>query len=434
MSKSAALLLVLVFLTASCLIVFKPAFSSADLAENSWTRRAPMHEARSGLGVAVVKGKIYAISGWNSNYSSAGTNEMYNPATDSWTTKAPIPTPRSNFGIAVYQNKIYCIGGSTTNGATGANEVYDPETDTWETKTPMPTASGYLDANVVDGKIYLIGATVNGIFASKEVYDIATDTWSTGSTKTNFPLAFTSHASVVLDNKIYFIGGNKTQIYDPANDKWSYGAPIPWYLGGSVAATTGVFAPKRIYVIGGGGVLPYAYNYVYNPEADVWDRGADMPTARGTLGIAVVDDVLYAIGGDSAWYFGVFGVNEQYTPFGYGTIPPVVDVVSPENQRYNVTSVLLDFTVNKAVSWMGYSLDGQETFTITGNTTLSGLSNGLHNVTVYARDEFENMGASETVSFSVEVPFPVVPVAAVSVATIAVMGAVLLVYFRRRKR
>ena len=127
-------------------------------------------------------------------------------------------------------------------------------------------------------------------------------------------------------------------------------------------------------------------------------------------------------------------MNEQYTPFGYGTIPPVVDVVSPENQRYNVTSVLLDFTVNKAVSWMGYSLDGQETFTITGNTTLSGLSNGLHNVTVYARDEFENMGASETVSFSVEVPFPVVPVAAVSVATIAVMGAVLLVYFRRRKR
>jgi hypothetical protein len=82
---------------------------------------------------------------------------------------------------------------------------------------------------------------------------------------------------------------------------------------------------------------------------------------------------------------------------------------------------------------MGYSLDGRETVKITGNTTLSGLSNGLHNVTVYAKDEFENTGASETISFSVEAPFPTTLVVA-STASVAAIGVGLLVYFRRRKR
>ena len=38
----------------------------------------------------------------------------------------------------------------------------------------------------------------------------------------------------------------------------------------------------------------------------------------------------------------------------------------------------------------------------------------MHNVTVYARDEFENVGASETVHFTVELPesFPTTLVAA----------------------
>jgi hypothetical protein len=433
MGKSAALLLVAVFLIASCIMAARPVHASF---EDSWVSKAPMHVARSGLGVAVVDGKIYAISGWDSNYSSKGTNEMYDIATDSWIMKASMPTPRSNFGIAVYQNKIYCIGGSITEGVSGSNEVYNPQSDTWETRAPMPIAKSGLDANVVDGKIYLIEADANGIFAQCQVYDIAADTWSTKSVKAYFPRGFSGYASVVLDNRIYFIGSNNTQIYDPATEKWSYGAPIPWYLGGSAAATTGVFAPKRIYVMGGGGVLSYAYNYVYDPETDVWNRAADMPTARGDVGIAVVDDVLYAIGGDSAWYFGVFGANEQYTPFEYGTINPVVDIFSPKNQTYNATSVSLAFTVNKVVTWMGYSLDGKGTEAITDNVTLSGLSNGMHNVTVYARDEFGNNSASETVWFNIAEfsPLPTTLVAVAVGMVIAIFGFGFLFYLEKRGR
>jgi hypothetical protein len=105
-----------------------------------------------------------------------------------------------------------------------------------------------------------------------------------------------------------------------------------------------------------------------------------------------------------------------------------------ERHFYARASVPLLFTVDKQANWIGYSLDGQDNVTITGNTTIAGLSSGLHNVTVYARDEFENMGASETISFSVaELPFPTALVAVAFIASAAAVSAVLLVYFKKRR-
>jgi LPXTG-motif cell wall-anchored protein len=69
---------------------------------------------------------------------------------------------------------------------------------------------------------------------------------------------------------------------------------------------------------------------------------------------------------------------------------------------------------------------------IGGNTTLSGLSNGAHSVTAYAQDAAGNIGASETISFSVETTFSTTLVIA-SMASVAVIGLGLLVYFKKRK-
>lgn len=114
--------------------------------------------------------------------------------------------------------------------------------------------------------------------------------------------------------------------------------------------------------------------------------------------------------------------------------PPSVRLISPKNTTYTSANVTLEFTINKQTSWIGYSLDGQETETITGNTTLSGLSSGLHSVTIYAKDPFENIVTYETIWFSVAEPFPTTFIMAASVATVAVVGAGLIVYFKKRKR
>jgi N-acetylneuraminic acid mutarotase len=324
MKKKRATLCLLLIL---CFVLSILSFPLVNATEDSWTTLEPMPTARSGFGVAVVDGKIYAIGGYNG--SRLSTNEMYDPAADTWTIKKSMPTARNGPAIAVYQNKIYVIGGiinesdPVSSGYTGITEVYDPLTDTWETKEAMPTASSNLDANVVGDKIYLItGLTYGDVFPfqgyndKNQVYDPSNDSWST---KTPIPSANWGYASAVVDNKIYVIGADHlTQIYDPETDTWASGIPSPTLVLSSVAAaTTGVLAPKRIYVLGGNYDLNVAMNLtqVYDPETDTWTTGTPMPTPRWSLGVAVVNDELYAIGGyDGETYL---AANEKYTPAGY---------------------------------------------------------------------------------------------------------------------
>lgn len=407
-TKSIALLLVFLSVLSLCIFNVQPASATED----SWVAKQPMPTARIGLGAAVANGKIYAFGG------DGGSNvtEEYNPVTNTWTAKKPMPTGRSRFGIAVYQNKIYVIGGATANGFTAVNEVYNPSTDTWETKAPLPrNGKAELTASVVNGKIYVVGGYFFGLYLVSsnvlDVYDPETDTWTT---KAPMPATVYSCSSAVVDNKIYVIEnsfnsrvGSLNQIYDTENDSWSYGRSIPVGVAGAVAAaTTAVFAPKRIYVMGGE-ASANSSNQVYNLENDTWSIGAQMPTSRSYLGVAVIEDTLYAIGGRNGNNESV-DANEQYTPFAYGTMPPVLRVVSPENRAYNVSSIPVVFTATKQVVWSGYSLDSLANVTLGENAALTALSEGNHSVVVYANDTFGNMGSSSTVYFSVDTVRPAI--------------------------
>jgi hypothetical protein len=113
--------------------------------------------------------------------------------------------------------------------------------------------------------------------------------------------------------------------------------------------------------------------------------------------------------------------------------PPTILVTSPESQYYGVSNVTLSFIVNDATSWMGYSLDGENNQTITGNITLTDLTYGSHSIVLYAKDTNGYIGVSEIVIFRIDAaPFPTVLVTVASSATVAV-GAGLLVYFKKRK-
>ena len=402
-----------------------PAFNfpitQAQATENqsSWTTRTPMPTARGGLSVATVNGKIYAIGGLSGG-SPVNVNEMYNPGTNGWTTETPMPTARSGCAIAVYDNEIYVIGGEVGNGYVGNNEVYNPGTNTWETKASMPTPRADLSASVVNGKIYLIGgeeySSTSPYYSEtdvNEIYDPATNTWTTG---TPIPTAVYGYASTVIDGNIHIIGGsqasssqgsgifvNSNQVYDPQNDTWSLGANLPSAVTyGAAAATEGFMAPPLLYVIGGYFLNSFSSNVqVYNPSNNSWSTGASMPTARAYLGVAVVNDVLYAIGGfDDQNGLNTLGLNtvEEYTPIGYGTAPPIIQITSPENETYN--KVTLNFTVNRDTEWMGYSLDNRANVTIMGKTELLNLSQGAHNIILYANDSLGNMGSSNRVFFS----------------------------------
>ena len=331
MNRSISLVLILIFLTASCIITIQPAKASAD----SWVTKAPMPFANAG-GVAVaVNGEIYVI-GPSFNY-------VYNPSNNTWVSKTPIPTHQQSFAVAAYQNKIYVSGGCSgfnqitgyPINCTGANEEYNPATDTWEAKAPMPTARAEMQANEVNDKIYVISGTLpNGnISNATEVYDPSTDSWSAAA---SIPTPVGLYASTVVNNKIYVEGGGKSgpvitdlnQIYDPTANRWTLGAPLPAPgLLAAAGATTGVLAPVRLYVIGGttDGVSALNTTYIYDPQTNNWTTGTSMPTARGALSAAVVNDTLYALGGTNNLLnpqlnpqSPVNAVNEQYFPLGYG--------------------------------------------------------------------------------------------------------------------
>jgi hypothetical protein len=92
----------------------------------------------------------------------------------------------------------------------------------------------------------------------------------------------------------------------------------------------------------------------------------------------------------------------------------------------------LVFAVNRTVSKLSYSLDGEDNVIVDGNTTLCGLPNGEHCITIYATDIVGNTGVSETVYFTVEVPFPSMMVMA-PIAIAAAIGVGLILYFKKRK-
>jgi hypothetical protein len=148
---------------------------------------------------------------------------------------------------------------------------------------------------------------------------------------------------------------------------------------------------------------------------------------------AIANSIVYIGSDDDKVY--AFGSPRQVAP-------PQISVLSPVNQTYNQTSVPLTFTLDERVNWAGYSLDGRRDVTVTGNTTLSDLAGGSHSLVVYANDTIGNVGASQTINFTVALPtltktapFSTLTVAAVSGAVAAAVVATvgLLVYFNKRK-
>jgi hypothetical protein len=115
--------------------------------------------------------------------------------------------------------------------------------------------------------------------------------------------------------------------------------------------------------------------------------------------------------------------------------PPSIEILSPENRTYDLLDFPLDFVVNEPFSQLAYCLDGHDNMTIDGNSTLTNLPDGEHNITVYAWDTEGNVGASETLMFTVAKPvvFPPTLIASVSGALVAILCVGFWVFFKKGK-
>jgi len=116
-------------------------------------------------------------------------------------------------------------------------------------------------------------------------------------------------------------------------------------------------------------------------------------------------------------------------------IPPLlsISILSQADKTYTEDAVPISFSLSQPTEWIAYSLDGQAPVAINGNSTLTGLSNGQHTVTLYANGTKDNTATPQTMSFAVNVatPFPAVD-ASVAISIVISLIVVAIVLKKRK--
>ncbi len=125
-------------------------------------------------------------------------------------------------------------------------------------------------------------------------------------------------------------------------------------------------------------------------------------------------------------------VTSAMANFTLDTVSPTMQILSIENKTYYEPDLQLNFTVSEYFSNASYVLDGQNV-PVAGNFTLTDLPVGSHNLTVCAYDVGDNIGASDTITFTIAEPFPTLWVGAVAIASATVVGLGLLVFLKKRR-
>ena len=158
----------------------------------------------------------------------------------------------------------------------------------------------------IDGKLYVLAGFVAGLKVTPvtEIYDPENDAWSIGAP---MPIAVTHMALAIDGDDIWIIGGfvgdnggpatNKVQIYNTTTDTWREGPELPNARSSGAAAVSN----GRIHFFGGlVNRNNDAGNHYFVDLSDLasgWQTAANLPNARNHLSAATVNGIIYAIGG-----------------------------------------------------------------------------------------------------------------------------------------
>lgn len=164
---------------------------------------------------------------------------------------------------------VYSFGGiDATKIWSGINKKsfrYNTITDIWDTIPDLPNTNAVIaaGASYVDSVIYIMGGyqvLSNGNEISSNIvnrFDPRTNTYL--SDGVNIPIAIDDHVQAVYkDSLIYLITGwsntgnvPNVQIYDPANDNWLTGTPVPNNDTYKAFGASGTIIENTIYYHGG---------------------------------------------------------------------------------------------------------------------------------------------------------------------------------------
>jgi N-acetylneuraminic acid mutarotase len=229
---------------------------------------------------------------------------------DCWKPKASLSGPRFRAGSAAIDGKLYVVGGQSWPSGQLPLEVYDPSSDTWTSRGQLPL--------MYDGTVAALGGQLYLMFGRPselpkpwlQSYDPETDRWTPRAAA---PTQRDQFRLAALNGQLYAVGGidygdhsagysRTVEAYDPATDTWTTKAPMLRTRARlSVAVVNGI-----LYAIGGESVdtlegIPTAETVrsveAYDPATDSWTPKASLPLPVTGSAAAVVNGIIYVAGG-----------------------------------------------------------------------------------------------------------------------------------------
>jgi N-acetylneuraminic acid mutarotase len=211
------------------------AVEAYDPKTSAWAKKAVAPVAMHHLQAVGLNDKIYVLDafyeGGFPDQTPLPNAYSYDTKKDEWQKLTEIPEARRRAGAgeAVYNGKLYIVCGITHGHSSGTNSMfdcYDPEKNTWSSLPDAPHVRDHSMAVVVGDKLYAVGGRNTSLhdpnnfmsFFDKVVldvdcYDFKTGKWSTLDAK--LPMGTGGGTAVNLDNKIYYIGGERATATKP---------------------------------------------------------------------------------------------------------------------------------------------------------------------------------------------------------------------------
>lgn len=275
---------------ASCLLAFM-AFSTTSVGIAVLLQPAPLFaasaeslpklpEPTSSFGAVAANGWIYVYGGHiapTHNYYKGGVSGAFHRIKFDGATweKLPGGTPLQGLNLTTDGKRIYRVGGMeprnekgtpTENHSLVEAAAFDTAIAKWQPLPDLPHARSSHDLVVLEGKLYVIGGWKLAGKQQEWIDDMAVldlnaakPSWST------VPQPFRRRAlmAAVLDGKIYAVGGMDDKnrvlrfvsIYDPKAATWSDGPQLPVGPFNGFAPAVAVHKGSLYVSIAGGKVL-----------------------------------------------------------------------------------------------------------------------------------------------------------------------------------
>ncbi|XP_063283757.1 actin-binding protein IPP [Pelobates fuscus] len=268
-----------------------------DTFSQYWSTISSLHQARSGMSVAVLDGKIYVIGG-EKDSMIFDCVECYDPVTKQWTAASSMNQPRCGLGACACHGAIYALGGWVGSEIGNGIERFSPEENAWQIVGSMSVARYNFACCEREGLIYVVGGVSHeGIeLTTAEVYDPIARRW-TSLPPMRYCRAYLGVAA--LDDCLYAVGGwnerqdalNIVERFSFEEEQWVEIASMKQPRAGvSVISVNGL-----LYAAGGRATIqnfsaPVTSDSVevYNPHTDSWTEISNMITSRCEGGLAVL--------------------------------------------------------------------------------------------------------------------------------------------------